>query len=448
MSTSPLPDISALNVALDDARQRYAARYPESQRQFAQAARVMPGGNTRSVLFYPPFPLTMVRGAGCRLWDADGYEYLDFIAEFTAGLYGHSHPLIRQAIVDALDAGINLSGHNRLEAQLAALLCQRFASMAQIRFTNSGTEANLLALAAAKLHTRRKKIIVFRGGYHGGVLTFAPENHPVNVPHEFLLADYNQLSSAQALFDAHPDEVAAVLVEPMQGAGGCIVGQPDFLAGLRTLTQAHGAVLIFDEVMTSRLSAGGMQTLLGIRPDLTTLGKYMGGGLSFGAFGGREDIMAQFDPRLPAATPHAGTFNNNVLTMAAGLAGLTHLYGASAARALNALGERLRGQLNNLCREHGLALQFTGTGSLMNLHVGTHPIRSIKDVADDLARVKAQVRDLFFFHMLEQGIYLARRGLVVLSLPLLEADGAQHIQRLLDALSAFAVRYAAVLPVR
>jgi len=193
-----------------------------------------------------------------------------------------------------LDA-LNLGGHNLLEAQLAALICQRFASIDQVRFTNSGTEANLMALAAARLYTGRTKIIVFKGGYHGGVLTFATGNHPVNVPHDFFLADYNQLSSVQALFDAHPDKIAAVLVEPMQGAGGCIAGQPAFLAGLRALCSAHGAVLIFDEVMTSRLAAGGAQEKWGITADLTTLGKYLGGGLSFGAFGGRADIMAQFD---------------------------------------------------------------------------------------------------------------------------------------------------------
>jgi len=430
-------DASALADALNTASQRYAANNPNSQRQFERAAQVLPGGNTRSVLFYPPFPLTITRGQGCRLWDADGHEYVDFIAEFTAGIYGHSHPVIRKAIIEALDTGISLGGHNLLEAKLAALICQRFGGMAQLRFTNSGTEANLMALAAAKLHTARTKIIVFKGGYHGGVLTFAAGKHPVNVPHEFLLADYNQLSSVQALFDAHPGQIAAILVEPMQGAGGCIVGQPDFLAGLRTLTRLHGAVLIFDEVMTSRLSSGGLQHTLGIQADLTTLGKYMGGGLPFGAFGGRQDIMAQFDPRNAAATPHAGTFNNNVLSMAAGFAGLSQLYDEPAIDQLNALGDDLRGQLNALCRAHRLALQFTGAGSIMNLQAGTHAIRSINDLVSEHHLVK----DLFFFHMLAHGIYLARRGLVVLSLPITDT----HIQQFLCAFQSFAEHFASLL---
>jgi len=439
----PLPSsVHALAEAIQKASDRYAANNPNSQRQFERAAKYMPGGNTRSVLFYAPFPLTIARGEGCHLWDADGHGYVDFIAEFTAGIYGHSNPVIRRAIAAALDDGINLSGHNLLEAQLAALICQRFASINQIRFTNSGTEANLMALAAAKLHagcknTARTKIIVFKGGYHGGVLTFAAGNHPVNVPHDFLLADYNQLSSVQKLFDEHPDKIAAVLVEPMQGASGCIVGQPEFLVGLRALCSAHGVVLIFDEVMTSRLAAGGAQETLGITADLTTLGKYLGGGLSFGAFGGRADIMAQFDPRNANAAPHAGTFNNNVLSMAAGLAGLSQLYTAAAAQQLNARGEALREQLNARCAENELALQFTGVGSVMNLHAGTHAIRSIAD----LHKAHTLVKDLFFFHMVEHGIYLARRGLIVLSLPIEDA----HIQHMLDAFEAFIKRYGNLL---
>jgi len=437
MSQTPQPHVRALTEAIRQESVRYAAANPESQRQFEQATRVMPGGNTRSVLFYPPFPLTIARAEGCRLWDMDGHEYLDFIAEFTAGIYGHSHPVIRRAIDAALDNGMMLGGHNLLEAQLAALICRRFAGIEQVRFTNSGTEANLMALAAAKLHTQRTKIIVFKGGYHGAVLTFASGNHPVNVPHEFLLADYNRLASVQNLFDEYPGQIAAILVEPMQGAGGCIIGQPDFLNGLRTLASAHGTLLIFDEVMTSRLSAGGMQEISGITADLTTLGKYMGGGLPFGAFGGRADIMAQFDPRQSNATPHAGTFNNNVLSMAAGFAGLSQLYTASAARQLNERADRLRDQLNALCVAHGLALQFTGAGSIMNLQAGTHAIRSITDLPDH----HTQVKDLFFFHMLEHGIYLARRGLIVLSLPIKEP----HIQRMLDAFQSFAQHHGDIL---
>ncbi|KVG23689.1 aspartate aminotransferase family protein [Burkholderia ubonensis] len=427
----------SLDEAIDVAAKQFAGNNPKSELQYMRATQVMPGGNTRSVLFYTPFPLAIARGEGCRLWDVDGHEYIDYIAEFTAGIYGHSNPVIRRAIDGALDSGINLSGHNLLESKLARLICDRFPTVDVVRFTNSGTEANLMAISAAKLHTGRSKIILFKGGYHGGVLTFAKGNNPVNVPHEFLLADYNDLASVRALFEAHPGDVAAVVAEPMQGASGCIVGQRDFLAGLRELTSEYGSLLIFDEVMTSRLSPGGLQEQLGIHADLTTLGKYIGGGMSFGAFGGREFVMGQFDPRNPDATPHAGTFNNNVLTMAAGAAGLSELYTPEVARELNERGDRLRERLNAICTERDTPLQFIGTGSLLNLQAGTHEIRSV----EDLLPIGNKIKDLFFFHMVEHGIYLARRGFVVLSMPITDAE----IERFVDAFIAFVERYQTVL---
>lgn len=410
-------------------REAYVARHPESARQHAAAMAHLPGGNTRSVLYFEPFPLTIERGEGAQLWDADGHRYTDLLGEFTAGVYGHSDPVIRAAIVEALDRGLNLSGHNRLEARLAALVAARIPSIRRLRFTNSGTEANLMALAAAVAHTGRTRILVFRGGYHGGVLTFAAGSSPVNVPHRFLVGPYNDLPNTLALIEAHRGELAAILVEPMQGAGGCIPADAAFLHGLRAAASEHGALLVFDEVMTSRLAPGGRQQQLGITPDLTTLGKYIGGGLSFGAFGGREDVMDRFDPRRPGYLPHAGTFNNNVLSMAAGIAGLSQVYTPAAAAALDARGDRLRERLNRLAAERGAALQFTGLGSLMNLHPTRARVRSV----DDLPADGQAVRDLHFFHMLEAGFYTARRGFFALSLPLSDGD----LDRYVDAFDRF-----------
>jgi glutamate-1-semialdehyde 2,1-aminomutase len=373
------------------------------------------------VLFYDPFPLSIARGDGCRLWDADGHEYIDFLGEFTAGIYGHSDPDIRAAVLSALDSGIDLSGHNLVEAELARVICDRFRSIDLIRFTNSGTEANLMALAAATALTGRRKILVFRGGYHGGVLTFVREASPVNVPHEFLLSTYNDIEETARLIDGHAGEIAAILVEPMLGSSGCIPGRPEFLRALRHGASDSGALLIFDEVMTSRLSPGGLQQALGIEPDLTTLGKYLGGGLSFGAFGGRQDVMEQFDPRRPDALPHAGTFNNNVLSMAAGLAGLTRVFTPAAADRLNARGDALRSRLNVACQERGVQFQFTGIGSMMCAHPTDRPIGT----AADAPAAGHSLRDLFFFDMLERGIYLARRGFMALSLPIGDVEMAR-----------------------
>lgn len=416
-------------LELERCIQRYIRANPNSARQLDWAAQVMPGGNTRSVLFYEPFPLVMTGGSGCFLDDLDGHRYVDFLAEYTAALYGHSHPVITHALTKAMANGLNLSAHTEWEARLATLIVERFGCIEQVRFTNSGTEANLLALAAAKAYTGRSGVIAFNGGYHGGVLSFAGASTAMNVPHRVYLADYNDLESVERLLHEHVD-IAAILVEPMLGAGGCICAEPGFLEGLRERSQAHGTLLIFDEVMTSRLAPGGLQEKLGITPDLITLGKYLGGGLPCGVLGGRRDILAQFDPRH-GCLAHAGTFNNNVLTMAAGIAGLEQVYTREAALELNARGDRLRGQLNEVLAP--MPMQFTGQGSVMNLHPTGIPIRRPSDIPTD----RNDLRDLFFFHLLECGIYSARRGLFALSLPLTDRE----LSRLVTATQAFVERY-------
>ncbi len=303
-----------------------------------------------------------------------------------------------------------------MEARLARVICDRFPGVDLVRFTNSGTEANLLAVSTAVAVTGRSRVMVMDGAYHGGVLSFAGGGTPINAPHRWLLGAYNDLAATLAVIDAHAGDLACVLVEPMLGSGGCVPADPAFLAGLRAASAQVGALLIFDEVMTSRMAAGGMQARLGITPDMTTLGKYIGGGMSFGAFGGRADIMQRFDPRRPDALPHAGTFNNNVLTMAAGHAGLTRLFTPEVAEALFARGEALRARLNALAG--GVRMQWTGLGSMLTAHFVRGPVRNPADAA----RGDAGLRELFFFDMLDRGYYLARRGMVALSLEVGDAE--------------------------
>ncbi|CAN7256463.1 aspartate aminotransferase family protein [Variovorax paradoxus] len=428
---------SAIDQSLAQAFQRFTEANPASRRQFEAQARYMPGANSRSVLFYAPFPLTIAKGEGAALWDADGHRYADFIAEYTAGVYGHSAPEIRDAVVEAMQGGINLTGHNLLEGRLARTLCERFPQIEQLRFTNSGTEANLMALTAALHFTGRRKIVVFSGGYHGGVLGFGAKPLPTTVPFDFLVLPYNDVQAASEQIEKHGPEIAAILVEPMQGASGCIPGRLDFLQALREGATKVGALLIFDEVMTSRLAPNGLANKLGIRSDLTTLGKYIGGGMSFGAFGGRADVMAQFDPRTGSLS-HSGTFNNNVMTMAAGHAGLTKLFTPEAAGALAERGEAMRARLNALCAKEDVAMQFTGVGSLMNAHF----VRGEVWRVDDLAAVDGRLRQLLFFHLLSEGIYASPRGFIVLSLPLTDAD----IDRFAAAIGRFIGEYRALLP--
>jgi glutamate-1-semialdehyde 2,1-aminomutase len=414
LSQVVVPDVTA---QLLEAERRYVERNPESRRLHEERARVMPGGNTRTVIHVDPFPLTIVHGEGAQLVDADGHEYVDFLGEYTAGLYGHSHPAVLRAIREALDDGISFGAPNRYEARLAAELCARFPSVELVRFCNSGTEANLLALSLARAVTGRPAIMVFAGAYHGSVFFFeTAAGSPINAPFPFVVGEYNDAEAAIRLIEQHAQELAAVVVEPLQGSGGVIPGEPAFLRAVRDATADHDVLLVFDEVMTSRLSTGGLQKTLSITPDLTTFGKYLGGGLAFGAFGGRADLMARFDPSQPGSLPHAGTFNNAVLTMAAGVAGLA-VYGEAEVARLNALGDRLRNRLNAFAAGRDFELCATGYGSLVGVHLTRGPVRRRSDV-----RQRAELQALLHLHLLERGFSCARRGFVALSLPVQDAE--------------------------
>ncbi|MCS6780011.1 MAG: aminotransferase class III-fold pyridoxal phosphate-dependent enzyme [Geminicoccaceae bacterium] len=411
-----------LEEAVADAEARYVAARPKSRAIFEQNLEAMPGGNTRTVLFFQPFPTVLAEGRGARLVDVDGHDYVDWLGEYSAGLYGHSHPVILGAIQKALEAGIALGGPNRFEGPLAAELCRRFPSLELVRFCNSGTEANLFAISAARAYTGRPAVMVFDHGYHGGVFYFAPGGDRINAPFPWVLAPYNDLPGTLALLEAHADELAAVLIEPVQGGAGALPAEPGFLQALREACTRFGICLIFDEVMTSRSSAGGLQARLGITPDLTTLGKYLGGGLTLSAFGGKAAIMAQFDPRRPQAIPHAGTFNNNVLAMAAGLAGLQEVATPAVLDAHFQRGERLKEKINALAERRGVPFQCTGCGTILALHCQGGTLRSGRDLAAQDPLRRERLQRLLHFDLLERGHYLARRGYLALSLPLREED--------------------------
>lgn len=418
-----------LDTALAHARERYVSQRPVGARMHAEAREVMPGGNTRTVLYHPPFPLRIARGAAQHVVDVDGHEYVDLLGEYTAGLYGHSQPAILDAVRAALDDGISLAGHNVYEAQLARALVDRFPAFELVRFTNSGTEANLMAISLARVVTGRPGIAVMRSGYHGGLLYFGGGGSPVNAPYDAVVLDYNDVEGARATIREHADRLAAVVVEPVLGSGGVIPATREFLHALREETQAHGVLLILDEVMTSRLSPGGAAPLFGIAPDLLTVGKYLGGGLSFGAFGGRADLMARFDPSQPGALPHAGTFNNNVLSMAAGLAGLTQVLDDDRLNALNTRGDRLREALQSVMAPYGWTA--TGMGSM----VGFHPVPGPVDSPGDIAGADDRRRELLFLDLLERGWYVAPRGFIALSIEVTDDDIDGFVAAVADALS-------------
>ncbi|MDA1238064.1 MAG: aminotransferase class III-fold pyridoxal phosphate-dependent enzyme [Proteobacteria bacterium] len=409
---------NSLRDALERVSEEFITNNPISYESWKNASGFMPGGNTRTVLHYDPFPVTMKGGNGACLEDLDGHHYIDFLGEYSAGLYGHSNSEIVEALKEAIDGGLVLGAPNQWETKLAEEICNRFNSIDQIRFTNSGTEANLMAIGAARAYTGKDTIMVFEGGYHGGVLYFKSGSSPLNAPYPVIKAPYNDIAGTLALIKQNANILAGVLIEPMIGSGGCIPASTEFLQSLRDITKDCGICLIFDEVMTSRSSAGGLQERLGIYPDITTLGKYMGGGASFGAFGANNDIMALFDPTKANSLAHAGTFNNNVMSMAAGYTGLSKLFTSDVADQLFDQGEKFKSELNDIIKKRDVSLQVTGVGSILGLHTHSEP------VSNPVTAQPANLEKLKLIHleMMAHGFTYAQRGYLTLNLAMVPGD--------------------------
>ncbi|KAH8891140.1 acetylornithine aminotransferase [Thozetella sp. PMI_491] len=374
----------------------------------------MPGGNTRSVLFNEPFPIFMKTGKGNRLWDYDGHEYVDFVGELTAGLYGHSNPILQKTLLSTYEnTGVNLGATTVEEMRFAELICRRFPGLEQLRFCNSGTEANLYALSIARHLTGKRKVIAFDGGYHGGVLSFGHGIAGNTVDQaDWVLGTYNHVEEVKELLETTPG-VAAVIVEAMQGAGGCIPATVDFLKTIQDTAAKCGIIFILDEVMTSRLHPHGLQGKYSLDPDITTLGKYIGGGLSFGAFGGRASLLTAYDPRLATSLPHSGTFNNNTLGMNCGYVGLSEIYTPEVAIELNALGDYFRTELQEVAKYTKMVV--TGVGAVLTIHFldnGKAP-----SCGDDLHHHSVGgLKKLFWYWCLSKGFWITERGMLSLIL--------------------------------
>jgi glutamate-1-semialdehyde 2,1-aminomutase len=413
-----ISNTSAFQDRINDLKEEYKATHPNSRQMMATRSEWMPGGNTRSVLHFDPFPLVIQNGVGARIFDVDGFEYLDCVGEFSAGLYGHSDPEILDAVREALSSGVVLGGPNLYEDKLAEQVCNRFASIDLVRFCNSGTEANVLAAVTACEVTHRSKIVVFDGAYHGGVMTFAGGGNPMNVPFDWVVLPYNDVEAVHSYFSQNGNKVAAVFVEPVLGAAGNLPGTTEFLKSLRVETEKSGSVLIFDEVKTSRLGKSGVQGLKGICPDLTTFGKYLGGGFPLGAFGGRKEIMERFNPYAANNLKHAGTFNNNVCSMAAGLAGLSSVFTENRAETFLEMTEAFRRQLGEALTKIHPNFHVTGLGSLLSLHVGEREPQRAADVTEETA----EFRYLLSLKGISNGILFTGRGDIFLSLPMTDTD--------------------------
>ncbi|KAI6084767.1 PLP-dependent transferase [Hypoxylon rubiginosum] len=423
-------------AAIEAATSRYVEKNPKSKPLFEKAKASLPGGNTRTLLYTAPFPIIIRKGDGHKLIDEDGNVYQDFVGEMTAGLFGHSHPRLQEAIISAVkNVGLSLGATNPYEQRYAELICSRF-SLDRMRFTNSGTEANLHCLAAARRFTGRRKIMVFRGGYHGSVLSFPSDVSPNNVDlGDWVLVQYNDPDAVKQAFTKNSD-IAAVIVEAMQG-NGAIPATIEFLKTIRSETTKAGALFIIDEVVTSRLSPGGLRKLVGIEPDLVTLGKYLGGGMPFGAFGGRADIMSVYDPSVTGSLTHNGTFQNNTIMLNAGYVGLSEVYTPDVVELLNNRGEHMRRKLAEVFK--GTKFCVTGRGSLMCVHAtntGMQP--SQMTCKDDINAVDAlDLRKLFWLDMLDAGFWVQPRGSIALNLQIPD----EAIKEFIDATARFCDKY-------
>ena len=427
-------------MAVDDlakARSDFADRNPQSHKYFDEARKYLPGGHTRTVLTHDPFPLVFVSGEGSTLTDLDGHLYIDMLGDYTAGLLGHSEHRVIDAVTAVLKTNASVGGIHPAEARLAKLMCERFA-LDRVRFTNSGTEANLMAITTALQATGRERIMVFHGGYHGGILYFASGAAPWNAPYEFVVAPYNDEVETLKLINENADALAAIIIEPMLGSGGCVPLGAEFAQTVFAAARKVGAIVIADEVMTSRHGARGMFNLLGVQADITTFGKYIGGGFSFGAFGGRADLLDQFDTSPEAnrdrTISHAGTFNNNISSMSAGCVVLGEVFTADVAVAHTARGEEFRKSVASVLARHKLPVSISGFGSMMSLHA----LALAPQTANDVANRDSKLQELLFFGLLERGVYIAARGMMNLSLPLTDDQLAKVLDALDDTLKILA----------
>jgi glutamate-1-semialdehyde 2,1-aminomutase len=434
------------------AQETYLSRTAASRRLHEQACQVMPGGDTRTSAYWAPYPLFIDRGEGCRLWDADGNVYVDFVNNYTSLILGHAHPAVLETVTRELARGTAYAAPLVPQIELASMLVDRVPSLDAVRFCNSGTEATLYALRAARAFTGRERFIKIEGGFHGThdavEVSVAPDvdaagpadnpravagsaGLPKRVVDEAVIVPFNDAAAVERAFRRYPDEIAALIIEPAPGGLGYIPPAPGYLAALREVVRRHGALLIFDEIQTLRLSRGGAQELFGVTPDLTTMGKIIGGGFPVGAFGGRRDVMDQFDPSRPGHLHHPGTFNGNRATMVAGQAVLRVLDQRQIDR-LNAMGERLRAGLFEAARASGLRVQVTGVGSLSTILLSDRPVTDYRS----RAAVPAALQSQLHLHLLNRGVYSMARGSFSLCAPMTEAEIETCAAAVGDALRA------------
>lgn len=408
---------------------------------FQRGRRVMPGGNSRVGVMFEPYPLYAVSGSGCRVTDVDGVERIDYVNNWSSLIHGHGNPKVLAAITDQAQRLLAVGMPTEVEIELAELLTSRVPGIDTIRFSNSGSEGVLMALRAAKAFTGRPKIAKVEGSYHGNAdaieVSVAPSPTVWGSPSEpstvaatdgltegvlrdSIVLPFNDVDASRAIIERHADELAAVVIDPVVSRMWFVQATPQYLQMVREVTERHGILLVFDEVFSFRVGYDGAQGSVGVTPDLTALGKIIGGGLPVGATGGRADIMEVFDQtKKPLRVEHGGTYNANPMTMAAGLACMEQMTPETYDR-LNGLGERLRDGLRAALRDTGLAGGVHGCASMVSLIFNDAPFTNFRQLP--IRRREAQMIYALHRYLLDHGVTIIPHGLMLLSTAMTEDD--------------------------
>ncbi len=415
-----------MTTSLEQELATYAAANPISAALHEKATRFMPGGDTRNSIYWDPFPVYLTDGKGTTLTDADGNKRTDFVNNMTTLILGHRPEEVTSALNAQIEHGVSFPAPNPSVVRWAELMCERVPSLDKVRFVNTGTEATLNAIRAARAFTGKQKLVKCEGAYHGNhdaiQISVAPPldkagdaDSPEAVKafpgisetaaNDIFIAPFNDIIAVEKIIREHADELAAVIVEPVNGQCGMVPGKPEFLEGLRRVTDELGIVLIFDEVIAFRIAYGGAQDYYGVTPDLTCFGKVVGGGMPVGAFGGRDDIMAMWDPSNGGATvQHAGTFNGNPMTAAAGIATLEALT-PEKYEYLETLGDSLRTKLRALFAELEVPMGVTGVASLFALQFTSTEVIDYRTFATN----DKTMLETMFIGLLNEGFLMSNR---------------------------------------
>ena len=428
--------------ALDQEKAVYTDSHLKSKDLQAEARKYLPGGSSRAPQYFDPYPFFVDRAEGHYVYDVDGNQYLDFMINATTYIVGHSNPRVVEAVQDQAARGMSYSAPTEAQVRLAKLLCDRVPSVDKVRFTNSGTEGTLNAIRMARAYTGKHKIAKFEGGYHGnheyvsvsvstplGKLdpdrpTAVPEwpGQPPSVVEDVIVLPYNDVDRSEQIIRRHKNELACVIMEPVSSNFGYVAAMPEFLRGMRELTEELDIILIFDEVQSFRLAPGGAQELFGVTPDATTFGKIIGGGLPVGAWGGRNDLMALYDSEKGAVVTHAGTFNANPLTMVAGEATMNQLT-PDVYQRMNALGDGLREKLRAVFGELEIPAQVTGVGSLFAMHFTDEEITDYRS----MLRGDQEMKNALFIGLMNEGALVFSKGSGALNILTTETEADELV---------------------